>query len=182
MKQNKHQRRKEIVEFNARECAETIVEEGFSILEYGKSEREISMIKSIQMCLYHKYGISNKQIGEGLYLYYFSSMTEEEVKKVIIQSYARDFASNIIHNGFIVAWPNTNINPYLSFNEEVDEYIEKEFKIVHKEFEGERQIYFLASSNEDKVIKEAYAQIEEEEKKSKKQKDSFLRMLLSILR
>ena len=49
MKWNEHQRRKEIVEFNARECAETIVEEGFSILEYGKSEREISMVKSIQM-------------------------------------------------------------------------------------------------------------------------------------
>lgn len=183
MKRNEQQLRKDMVQSRAKEIALEVANHGIT---FGESEEERKsddhVIRSIHECLYHKYRITNKKLDETTYLYYFSSQTEEGVMQIYIRKEAIRIANAVISHEYVITIPNPNIIPYLRCSKEVDEYLEKEFKIVHKEFEGERQIYFLASSNEDKIMKNAHAQIEEEEKRSKKQDDSFLRMLLSILK
>lgn len=182
VKRNEHLLRKDMVQSRAKEIALMVANHGIT---FGESEEERKsddhVIRSIHECLYHKYGITNKKLDETTYLYYFSSQTEERVMQIYIRKEAIRIANEVISYEYAVTSSNPNLIPYLRCSKEIDEYLEKEFKIVHKEFEGERKIYFLASSNEDKIIKDAHAQIEEE-KKSKKQDDSFLRMLLSILR
>lgn len=183
VKRNEQQLRKDMVQSRAKEIALEVANHGIT---FGESEEERKsddhVIRSIHECLYHKYRITNKKLDETTYLYYFSSQTEEGVMQIYIRKEAIRIANAVISHEYVITIPNPNIIPYLRCSKEVDEYLEKEFKIVHKEFEGERQIYFLASSNEDKIMKNAHAQIEEEEKRSKKQDDSFLRMLLSILK
>lgn len=163
MKRNEHLLRKDMVQSRAKEIALMVANHGIT---FGESEEERKsddhVIRSIHECLYHKYGITNKKLDETTYLYYFSSQTEERVMQIYIRKEAIRIANEVISYEYAVTSSNPNLIPYLRCSKEIDEYLEKEFKIVHKEFEGERKIYFLASSNEDKIMKDAHAQIEEE--------------------
>lgn len=179
MKRNEHLLRKAMIQSHAKEIALEVANEGIAFVT-SEGEEEERITGDIQKCLFYKYGITNEQLDTGFYMYYFSSKTEEEVAQIFIQSQAQIIANEVISYEYVISMPNPNVIPRLLFLEEVDEYLEKEFKIIHRRFDAERNIYFLASSNEDKIMKDAHAQIEEE-KKSKKQDDSFLRMLLSIL-
>lgn len=179
MKRNEHLLRKAMIQSHAKEIALGVANEGIAFAT-SEGEEEERITGDIQKCLFYKYGITNEQLDTGFYMYYFSSKTEEEVAQIFIQSQAQIIANKVISYEYVISMPNPNVIPRLRFLEEVDEYLEKEFKIIHRRFDAERNIYFLASSDEDKIIKKAHAQIDEEEK-AERQEEVFRRMIRDFL-
>lgn len=159
--------RKKIVETEAKKAALSVAKNGFYHLRKG--DREIRVAQDIDECLAKKYGIVCQEGDQGDLIYFYKGTDYEEAEQRRIESCAAGIAQDVIVEGYAIAKPKSRSR----FTYQVNDLLESKFNISSSEYDDGYDIYFLSSSDPERVKKKARA-------KMKGANDDILRIVLRL--
>lgn len=159
--------RKKIVETEARKAALSVVKHGFYYLKKG--DREIRIAQDIDECLEKKYGIVCHKDNQGNLIYFYKDTDYEEAEKRRIESCAIELAQDVIMEGYVIAKSKQRSR----FSHQVNAVLESKFNISSCKYDDGYYIYFLSSSDPERIKKRANADM-------KGANDDILRIVLRL--
>ena len=159
--------RKKIVETEAKKAALSVAKHGFCHMK--KSDREIRVAQDIDECLAKKYGIVCQEDDQGDLIYFYKGTNYEEAEKRRVESCAKELAQDVIVEGYVIAKPKKRSH----FSHQVNAVLESKFNISSCKYDDGYYIYFLSSSDPERIKKRANAAI-------KGANDDILRIVLRL--
>lgn len=171
-------KRKKFVEEEAKKTALNVARKGFSRI----NERDnVILAQDINECLATKYGITYQEDDQGNLVYFYIGTDYEEAERRRVEICAMEMAQDVIENGYVIAKPRRKSR----FSEQVNDMLKTMFHISKCSYDDEYDIYFLSSSNPEKIKKRAKEKMKETKKSIlnilKNGEDGEDRLLMKIL-
>lgn len=176
---------KRTVEREAKKTALCVAERGFCHVEKG--DRETQVEQDINECLAKKYGIIYQEDDQEDLLYFYKGTDYAEAEKRRVESCATELALSVIADGYVIAKPRNKSR----FSDKVNAMLESRFHISRCEFNEEYDMYFLSSSNPERMKKKVNAVMQDTKKEilhmilqlegSEKGEDRLLMKILEMM-
>lgn len=171
-------KRKKFVEEEAKKTALDVARKGFSRIR--ERDNEI-LAQDINECLATKYGITYQEDDQGNLVYFYIGTDYEEAERRRVELCAMEMAQDVVENGYVIAKPRRKSR----FSEQVNDMLKTMFHISKCSYDDEYDIYFLSSSNPEKIKKRAKEKMKETKKSIlnilKNGEDGEDRLLMKIL-
>lgn len=158
---------KKNVEREAKKTALCVAEQGFCYIQKG--DREIRVDQDTNECLANKYGIIYQEDDQEGVLYFYKGTDYAEAEKRRVESWAIELVRDVITDGYVVAKPVKRSQ----FTDKVNAMLESRFHISRCAYDEEYDIYFLSSSNPEKIRKKVKAVMQDT-------KNEILQMILQL--
>lgn len=171
-------KRKKFVEEEAKKTALNVARKGFSRI----SERDNQILaQDINECLATKYGITYQEDDQGNLVYFYKGTDYEEAERRRVELCAMEMAQDVVENGYVIARPRRKSQ----FSEQVNDMLKTMFHISKCSYNDEYDIYFLSSSNPEKIKKRANEVMKDTKKRIldmlENSEDGEDRLLMKIL-
>ncbi len=171
-------KRKKFVEEEAKKTALNVAKKGFSHIH---ARDNVILAQDINECLATKYGITYQEDDQGNLVYFYKGTDYEEAERRRVELCAMEMAQDVVENGYVIARPRRKSQ----FSEQVNDMLKTMFHISKCSYNDEYDIYFLSSSNPEKIKKRANEVMKDTKKRIldmlENSEDGEDRLLLKIL-